>query len=53
MIVKPANNQLTIEAAVTAIGGIMKLMYGQALDPRVIPKVNMKNMMQMQTIRVV
>lgn len=53
MIVTPANSQFTIEAAVTAMGGIMKPMYGQTLDPRVMPKVNMKNMTQMQAIRVV
>lgn len=53
MIDKPARIQFTMEAAVTAEGGIMKPIYGQTLEPKVIPKVNIKNMMQMQAIRVV
>lgn len=50
MMEMPANSQLIMEATVTALAGIMKLMYGHTLDPSVSPKVNMKNMMKMHVI---
>jgi hypothetical protein len=46
IIANPDRSQFNMLAALVAPGGIMYPMYGQTLDPTVIPKVNMKAMIQ-------